>query len=131
MFEKFTDCVRNVSALRAEGRQEEAEQVLRATLADIFGEGVAKQLAGMTPAAAVDKLSSRERVGVYAALIALTRTDDGEAPVVRALELQLRSLVTFQAGQEKTKMAIRALRAKLDVAALPEALRRALEEAGA
>lgn len=130
MFEKFTDCVRNVSALRGEGRTAEARQVLDATLADIFGEGVAKQLSGMSPAAAVAKLGTRERVGVYAALIALRSEDQDKAPVVRALELQLASLAAFDVGKEKTKTAIRALRSKVEIDMLAPALRRALEAVG-
>lgn len=130
MFEKFTDCVRNVSALRADGRRDEARRVLEATLADIFGEGVVKQLSGMSPAAAVNRLGSRERVGVYAALVAMGRDDDEQAPTVRALELQLASLAAFEAGKEKTKSAIRALRTKLEVSALAPELRRLLEAVG-
>jgi hypothetical protein len=120
MIEQLGATLSRVASQKSEGKHEQAIRELRDAHRAIFGD-LAKDLAGLDAHAAAHRLGSRRRIGVYAALLGeeadlarrAGRPDQGEALYRRALALQLESLEVHADGAEQTRMAIRALRAKL------------------
>ncbi len=120
MIEQLGAALARVAAKKSAGELAAAVAEIRAASGSIFGD-LGARLPDMDVPVAARELGSRRRIGVYAALLGEEADvaaragleDEAQALYRRALALQLESLDAHAEGAEQTRMAIRALRAKL------------------
>jgi hypothetical protein len=136
MIEQLAAALSRVAGLKTAGKLDEAGDEIRNTADAILGP-LANTVDALDAASAAKLLGNRQKIGVYAALVAELadiraregRDAEARSKYRRALEVQLACLSEHPDGAEQTRTAIRALRSKVVEADLPEKLRRALDAA--
>ncbi len=133
MIQRFAEALGRILGARNAGKVDEALRLVRETNDQIFGP-LARTLAAVDAATAATLLSSKEKISMYAELLAeeaelhALSGDERRARSGRrhALELYLEVVLVSDDVDAKVRAAIATLRSQVDEGRLPERYRTAL-----